>query len=555
MASRRLSAEQIARLVDEWSSSEDEDFVAPNSPEESEIASSEEDVDALIDEISDLNANSAMQWSHYRGRQKEFEFSGKSGVQIALENPSVLDIFQLFIDDEVIQLMVKETNRYAHQILEANTVTRTSRLAKWHDTCASEMKQFIGLLLWMGLVQLPHLASYWKTNVLYKNSVASSTMSRNRFQILLSMWHFSDNERAEDGDRLAKIGPLLVLLLERFQRVLVPGKKMVIDESMIAWRGRLSFRQYIKGKRHKYGIKLFKLCNVSGYTYNLQIYCGGRDKPEVGQGHRVCRELTQGLRNEGRTLYVDNFYTSVPLAEDFLKEKTHIVGTLRSNRKGLPESVFNAKLKKGDIACKERNDGITVLKWKDKRDVLLLTTKNGPETTEVRSKSRREGPTTITKPTAIVDYNNGKAGIDLSDQLASYAQILRRGMKWYRKIAIELICGTAIVNCLLVYKHFSGRSVTVVQFKENLVTELLQLTTLAIPQPSPDRCIKHVLEERTGHKERTRKACKRCYQLLQSELGRDAARRKVKRVATYCSLCPEEPTLCRECFFESHRAL
>ena len=143
----------------------------------------------------------------------------------------------------------------------------------------------------------------------------------------------------------------------------------------------------------------------------------------------------------------------MPLAEVFLKKKTHLVGTLRSNRKGPPESVVNAKLKKGGITYKERNDGITVLKWKDKRDVLLLTTKKGPETTEVLSKSRREGQTMVRKPTVIVDHNRGKTGINLSDKLASYAQILRRGMKWYRKIPIELIFGTTIVNWLSTFRE------------------------------------------------------------------------------------------------------
>ncbi|CAK9820072.1 hypothetical protein ANTQUA_LOCUS10435 [Anthophora quadrimaculata] len=43
---------------------------------------------------------------------------------------------------------------------------------------------------------------------------------------------------------------------------------------MVPWKGRLSFRQYIPGKRHKYGIKLYKLCLPDGYTHNVHIYSG-----------------------------------------------------------------------------------------------------------------------------------------------------------------------------------------------------------------------------------------------------------------------------------------
>jgi hypothetical protein len=37
------------------------------------------------------------------------------------------------------------------------------------------------------------------------------------------------------------------------------GKAAVINKSIILWSGRLHFRQYIKGKRYKYVLKLYKL--------------------------------------------------------------------------------------------------------------------------------------------------------------------------------------------------------------------------------------------------------------------------------------------------------
>jgi hypothetical protein len=47
---------------------------------------------------------------------------------------------------------------------------------------------------------------------------------------------------------------------------------LVIDESMVPFRGRLHFRQYIPNKTHKYGIKLYKLCTTDGYTCNISVY-------------------------------------------------------------------------------------------------------------------------------------------------------------------------------------------------------------------------------------------------------------------------------------------
>lgn len=52
--------------------------------------------------------------------------------------------------------MVNETNRNAHQKI-ALGLTEHSRLKSWTDTYVNEMKLFIGILLWMGLVKLPKI--------------------------------------------------------------------------------------------------------------------------------------------------------------------------------------------------------------------------------------------------------------------------------------------------------------------------------------------------------------------------------------------------------------
>ena len=103
---------------------------------------------------------------------------------------------------------------------------------------------------------------------------------------------------------------------------------------------------------------------------------GGR---EVGQTQRICEELTRGLRNEGRTLYIDNFYTSYPLARFMLVEKTHVVGTVRPSRAKVPKEVLKKKLQRGEMVAQEESHDILVLKWRDTRDVHVLSTKNSPD--------------------------------------------------------------------------------------------------------------------------------------------------------------------------------
>jgi len=79
----------------------------------------------------------------------------------------------------------------------------------------------------------------------------------------------------KEGDRLLKLRAVCDRLLEQFQVAYIPGKELSIDESMVLWRGHLMFRQYIPGKRHKYGVKI--VCATSGYVWNALVYTGKSD--------------------------------------------------------------------------------------------------------------------------------------------------------------------------------------------------------------------------------------------------------------------------------------
>lgn len=174
--------------------------------------------------------------------------------------------------------------------------------------------------------------------------------------------------------------------------------------------------------------------------------------------------LTDGLLDEGRTVYTDNYYTSIPLAYRLRRRKTHLVGTLRANRKYLPKDVIGAKIKRGEMSAKQTKDGIVVLKWRDKRDVRMLSTKTSPLKVTT-SKARKNSP--IIKPECITEYNNGKSSIDLSDHMATYGSALRRCSKWYRKLMFEIIWGTSLVNAHFLYNEITtNKELTITEYRE-----------------------------------------------------------------------------------------
>lgn len=276
-----------------------------------------------------------------------------------------VDFYRLYVDDALISFIVDETNRYGHQ-----------KNPNWASTTVFELKKLLALTMQMGIMKLPTLRDYWSGDTVFGGRpICAAVMPRARFESLLSNIHLADNATADRTDRLYKVTEFIRKFNQRCQEVYSPGKEVCIDESLIPFRGRIIFRQYIPNKRHRYGIKAFKLCTRGGYTYRMSIYAGKSVQPRTGSvADDVVMRLMGGLLDRGRVLYTDNWYTSVDLAKKLLRRKTNLVGTVRRNRRGLPKVVTETKIKRGDLVARQNQDGILVLKWRDKRDVLMLST-------------------------------------------------------------------------------------------------------------------------------------------------------------------------------------
>lgn len=100
-------------------------------------------------------------------------------------------------------------------------------------------------------------------------------MARNRYINILSMLHFSTLTPANDEDTLYKLKPMIDHLRSVFKEKFTPFQNLCIDESLVSFKGRLRFKQFIPSKRHRSGIKLFMLCDVrTGFILDFIVYCG-----------------------------------------------------------------------------------------------------------------------------------------------------------------------------------------------------------------------------------------------------------------------------------------
>lgn len=245
------------------------------------------------------------------------------------------------------------------------------------------------------------------------------------------------------------------------------------------------------------------------------------------------------------------------MANELLNNNTHLVGTLRSNRVKIPE-ITQQKLKPGEIIGRENNDGIVVAKWHDKRDVTILSTRHTINMVDTGKKNKKNEA--IIKPQMIIDYNAGKAGIDLSDQLSSYSTSVRKSIRWYHKVATEILFGTSIVNALIVYNTINpDKKMKITNFRENLVDDILSLENQkiqTIPSTSSTTRVqmtrptsKHVFQETTEKCSRNRKIRKRCFHGYKNRsmlVGLVQATKEVKKITTFCATC--STYTCISCF-------
>ena len=117
---------------------------------------------------------------------------------------------------------------------------------------------------------------------------------------------------------------------------------MAVAEVIVKFNGKLVFKQYIQKKSNYFGIKLFKLCDSTGYTYDMNVYLG-KDRQRAAQHltatHNTVANLTRGVEGFGHKLYMDKFFSSPDLYDDLAQKKIFCCGTVRLHRKGMPEDL------------------------------------------------------------------------------------------------------------------------------------------------------------------------------------------------------------------------
>ena len=170
-------------------------------------------------------------------------------------------------------------------------------------------------------------------------------MFRDRYIHILRCLHFHDNKEIVNHP-LVKIKSAIGHEQSKFSAVLIPGKNLCIDESLLLWKGRLRFKQYIPLKRNRFGIKLCMIVDCeTGFVLGFVVYTGADTDYKTfdsGATGDIVAHFLQPYFYKGHVVYINNWYKSPTLAEFLHDRDTGMCGTVKANRKEMPK--FESRL-------------------------------------------------------------------------------------------------------------------------------------------------------------------------------------------------------------------
>ena len=240
-------------------------------------------------------------WRKRLPQQIESVFSGDDFPDPPSELPSPGRYFRLFFDHALFEKITEETNLYSTQVS-----------GKSINTTAKEIEQFIGIFLMMGIVKYPQFRMYWAPHT--KIPAISDIMGLKRFETIKQFFHINNNTNmpkrtADNFDKLYKVRPLLDMLQTKCRKH--PQEEChAVDEQIIPTKSRSGIRQYLPNKPHKWGIKVWARCGVSGMLYDFEVYTGkappsSLDKEYGKVGAVVVRLMEHLPKSVGHKVYME----------------------------------------------------------------------------------------------------------------------------------------------------------------------------------------------------------------------------------------------------------
>ena len=451
-------------------------------------------------------------------------FKEASGVSKSAKSKinTELDAWRLFIDERILKHVFRCTQQHGAERSELK------------DFSLEELENFIGLQYCRGF--------YGKNNAVellrsenFGVKIFGETMSRNRFNEIKRHLRFDEKQTRSmrlKEDAFTHIRFVFDSVTDNCKRMYIPDFSLCIDEQLMPLKTRCKFIVFMPQKPDKFGMKFWMLTdNRSKYVCNLLPYLGSVEREERGDkslANHVVHKLAHHLFNKGYNITTDNFFTNVQLARELKDKKTSLVGTVRSNSKGLPKQLTDIILRQNQSAfvCDKANTLLVKYQCKRNRGVYLLSTMHTNPAVAEDEKA---------KPLVIQFYNKEKCGTDIVDSMLRMMSSRCATRRWPVAVWQNLLDIVAL-NAWIVFQQATKQNVSRKDFLMTLVDCLTRkrkrdrFILQSIQEPSPKRRKCHVV----CCKNRASATCRSCLQPLCGSHCVDSVQ---KMTLSSCHIC------------------
>ena len=329
------------------------------------------------------------------------------------------DAFKLFITDGMLKKITDRTNHRLEiergRVREAEVRQREQHL--YQPTTEMEIEALLGLFVLRGFYKKLTVKQLF--DPVTGPAIFRATMGARRFGMLLNMLTFDDRSTRDErrkGDKFCPLRELFDELNTNLRLHYKPTECITVDESLLRFRGRCSFRMYLPSKPGRYGLLFYTAADANvRYMWKAWPYSGRPQEPDLSPPNTtldvsgIVHHLVQEVKGSGRNVTCDRLFTSVPLAEELMADRLTLLGTLKSSRRLLPKDLTVAQGRTENSTEFAFQQGMTFVSHCPRRGKLVLalsTQHRAPFVDEVSG-----------KPEIIMAYNATKGGVDVLDAM------------------------------------------------------------------------------------------------------------------------------------------
>jgi hypothetical protein len=184
----------------------------------------------------------------------------------------------------------------------------------------------------------------------YLPHLFSGNSCQNHFSLILRCLHFTGNET---DDKINNMHPVYDNLFTKFREMFFLDNRVTVDESLMLLKGRIGWKQFIRAKWARFGIKTFDLCECSsGYVFSNTVYTGkgmdimGNIELWLSGSIEMSLLTCYWMRAE---LYLDNWYSSPRLYIELHNKSTGVCRTVQEKHIGFSKDIDKKALKRGEM--------------------------------------------------------------------------------------------------------------------------------------------------------------------------------------------------------------